>query len=106
MKLGYFIAGAAVSLMLAGGAFAADIKHFHPKGKPPSTYTVEIIKKARATMPFSDKRDFDEQKKGFIAAPDSMKIKADAGTWLGISSAINSWRRVKTSTASTPRFNV
>jgi alkyl sulfatase BDS1-like metallo-beta-lactamase superfamily hydrolase len=30
-------------------------------------------------MAFSDTRDFDEQKKGFIAAPDSMKIKADSG---------------------------
>jgi alkyl sulfatase BDS1-like metallo-beta-lactamase superfamily hydrolase len=79
MKLGYLIAGAAVSLMLAGGAIAADIKHFHPKGKMPSKFTIEVIKKARATMNFADKRDFAEQKKGFIAAPDSMKIKADAG---------------------------
>ena len=76
MKFGYLIAGAAVSLMLAGNAIATDIKHFHPKGKPPSKHTVEFIKKARATMNFADKRDFDEQKKGFIAAPDSMKIKA------------------------------
>ncbi len=79
MKLGYLIAGAAVSLMLAGGAFAAEIEHFQPKGKPPSKYTIEIIEKARATMAYSDTRDFDEQKKGFIAAPDSMKIQADAG---------------------------
>ncbi len=79
MKLGYWIAGAAVSLMLAGGAIAADIKHFHPKGKPPSKHTIEVIKKARATMNFADKRDFDEQKKGFIAAPKSLKIKAEAG---------------------------
>lgn len=79
MKLGYFIAGTAVSLVLAGGAFAAEINHFHPKGKPPSKHTIEIIEKARAAMPFSDKRDFAEQKKGFIAAPESMKIKADAG---------------------------
>jgi alkyl sulfatase BDS1-like metallo-beta-lactamase superfamily hydrolase len=79
MKFRYLITGAAVSIMLAGGAIAADIKHFHPKGKPPSIHTIEVIKKARATMNFADKRDFDEQKKGFIAAPDSMKIKADAG---------------------------
>ncbi len=79
MKLGYLIAGAAVSLLLAGGAFAAEIEHYHPKGKPPSKYTVEVIEKARATMNFADKRDFEEQKKGFIAAPESMKIMADAG---------------------------
>jgi alkyl sulfatase BDS1-like metallo-beta-lactamase superfamily hydrolase len=64
MKLGNLIAGAAVSLMLAGGALAADIEHFHPKGKPPSKHTIEIIEKARAAMPFSDTQDFDEQKKG------------------------------------------
>ncbi len=80
MKLSAVIAGVAVMLMLSGGvAPAADIKHFHPKGKPPSEHTIEIIEKARATMPFSDKRDFEEQKKGFIAAPESMKIMADAG---------------------------
>ncbi len=77
--IGFLIAGAAVSLMLAGGALAADIKHFHPKGKPPSKHTIEVIKEARATMNFADKRDFDEQKKGFIAAPKSLKIKAEAG---------------------------
>jgi len=79
MKLGCFIAGAAVSLMLAGGALAAEIKHFHPKGKPPSEHTIQVLEQARTTLPFADKRDFEEQKKGFIAAPESMKIMADAG---------------------------
>jgi alkyl sulfatase BDS1-like metallo-beta-lactamase superfamily hydrolase len=65
--------------MLTGGTLAADIEHFHSKGKPPSKHTIEIIEKARSSMNFADKRDFEEQKKGFIAAPDSMKIKADAG---------------------------
>jgi hypothetical protein len=32
MRFNYLIAGAAVSLLLAGGAIAADIEHFHPKG--------------------------------------------------------------------------
>jgi alkyl sulfatase BDS1-like metallo-beta-lactamase superfamily hydrolase len=54
-------------------------RHFHPKGKPPSKHTLEIIKKARETMPFADKRDFEEAEKGFIAPLDSMVIKADAG---------------------------
>jgi alkyl sulfatase BDS1-like metallo-beta-lactamase superfamily hydrolase len=73
------ITAAAASLVLAGGALAVDIEHFHPKGKPPSKHTIEIIEKARATMNFADKRDFEEQGKGFIGAPASMKIKADAG---------------------------
>ena len=80
MKLGAVVTGVAIMLMLSGGVVRAqDVQHFHPKGKLPSKHTIEIFKKARANLPFSDKRDFDEQKKGFIAAPESMKIKADAG---------------------------
>jgi alkyl sulfatase BDS1-like metallo-beta-lactamase superfamily hydrolase len=33
----------------------------------------------RHGLPFDDKRDFEEQKKGFIAAPDYKQIMADAG---------------------------
>ncbi len=33
----------------------------------------------KASLPFSDKRDFDEAAKGFIAAPSFKKIMADAG---------------------------
>ena len=54
-------------------------EHFHPKGKMPSTYTVELQKKLRETLPFQDKQDFEEQKKGFIAAPDYKQIMAEAG---------------------------
>jgi alkyl sulfatase BDS1-like metallo-beta-lactamase superfamily hydrolase len=54
-------------------------KHFHPKGNPPSEHTLAIIRKARETMPFSDRRDFEEAEKGFIAPLNSMIIKADAG---------------------------
>ena len=41
--------------------------HFHPKGKAPSKFTIEALKQAKATLPFDDTRDFDEQKKGLIA---------------------------------------
>ena len=54
-------------------------KHFHPMGKAPSEYTLKILEASRKTLPFSDKRDFDEEKKGFIAAPESWKILGDAG---------------------------
>jgi len=53
--------------------------HFHPKGKAPSKFTIEILKKAKAKLPFSDTRDFDEQKKGLIAPMKEMKIMADGG---------------------------
>ena len=53
--------------------------HFHPKGKPPSNFTQEVLKSAKGTLPFSDTRDIEEQKKGFIAPMKELKIKADAG---------------------------
>ncbi len=53
--------------------------HFHPKGKPPSRFTQDVLKAAKATLPFSDKRDFEEQKKGLIATMDDPKIMADNG---------------------------
>ena len=59
--------------------FAAETGHFHPKGKPPSEHTLKILEEARSTLPFSDKRDFAEEEKGFIAAPDSWKIMANTG---------------------------
>jgi len=62
-----------------GAAQAQEFKHFHPKGKLPSAHTLKIFEEARANLPFHDTQDFDEQSKGFIAAPDYMKIMADAG---------------------------
>ena len=58
---------------------AAEGKHFHPKGKMPSEFTVESQKKWRQALPFEDERDFEEQKKGFIAAPEYKQIMAEAG---------------------------
>src|SRR5260370_4706521 len=53
--------------------------HFHPSGKAPSKFTLEVLRKAKDGLPFADKRDFEEQKKGFIAPMKDLKIKADAG---------------------------
>lgn len=54
-------------------------KHFHPKGKEPTQHTKAILQAARETLPFSDRRDFEESEKGLIAKMDVMKIQADAG---------------------------
>ena len=54
--------------------------HFHPKGKLPSRYTVEQQQALRASLPFEDQRDFEESKRGFIAAPPYKQIKTEAGT--------------------------
>jgi alkyl sulfatase BDS1-like metallo-beta-lactamase superfamily hydrolase len=53
--------------------------HFHPKGKRPSEHTLRLFEEARSTLPFSDRQDFEEKEKGFIARPESGIIMADAG---------------------------
>lgn len=54
-------------------------QHFDPQGQLPSTFTLQLRQGLQATLPFADRRDYDEAKKGFIAAPDYKQIKADAG---------------------------
>ncbi len=53
--------------------------HFHPKGKAPSEFTLEVFEKARETLPFSDRQDFEEWERGLIARRENPKIMADAG---------------------------
>jgi hypothetical protein len=67
-----------------GSARTADpaagvAQHFHPKGKAPSKYTIELQDGQRATLPFEDRRDFEEAKRGFVAAPAYRQIMAEAG---------------------------
>jgi alkyl sulfatase BDS1-like metallo-beta-lactamase superfamily hydrolase len=63
-----------------GDIVASDpTKHFDPKGKLPSTFTVAAQKQQSAILPFEDERDFEEQQRGFIAAPDYKQIMAEAG---------------------------
>ncbi len=63
-----------------GGVVTADpTTHFHAKGKPPSQFTIDLQNARRQALPFDDTRDFEEAKRGFIAAPDYKQIKADAG---------------------------
>jgi linear primary-alkylsulfatase len=54
-------------------------KHFDAKGKLPSKFTIELQAGLRKNLPFEDKRDFEEAKRGFIAAPDYKQIMAEAG---------------------------
>jgi len=74
----------AMALAAGGGAAVSDSgamegKHFDPKGKLPSKQTIKLQNGLRASLPFEDKRDFEEAKKGFIAAPEYKQIMADAG---------------------------
>lgn len=76
------ILGMTSSLFSAGGGSIVTsdpTKHFDPKGKLPSAHTVKLQNSLRKTLPFEDKRDFDEAKKGFIASPKYKQIMADAG---------------------------
>jgi alkyl sulfatase BDS1-like metallo-beta-lactamase superfamily hydrolase len=69
----------ALAAMLLLPAAAGAQTHFHPKGKPPSATTAEANRAARSTLPLGDERDFEDQRRGFIAAPASGRIMADAG---------------------------
>ena len=52
---------------------------FNADSKPASVHTKSIIEELRESLPFSDERDFDEQQRGFLAAPDYREIMSDAG---------------------------
>ena len=56
-----------------------NIKPIMEKYKLPSKYTIEAQKHQYEILPFSDKRDFEEAKRGFIAAPEYKQIMAEAG---------------------------
>lgn len=70
----------ALVVVLGPTARAAETSaHFDPQGQEPSKFTLELREGLKAELPFADKRDFDEAKKGFIAAPPFKQIKAEAG---------------------------
>lgn len=62
--------------------------HFSPKGKLPSAYTIEAQKHQREILPFSDRQDFAEADRGFIAAPKYKVIMNDKG---GVAWDIGRW---------------
>ncbi|WP_113921990.1 alkyl/aryl-sulfatase [Cognataquiflexum aquatile] len=61
------------------GSDLAVSDHFDAKGKGPSKHTLAIWENWKKTLPFEDKRDFEEAQKGFIAAPDFRQIKNAEG---------------------------
>ncbi|GHA79047.1 MBL fold metallo-hydrolase [Formosimonas limnophila] len=80
----FLLASNQSSLAAGGGAIIVDPgakegKHFDPKGKMPSEFTIELQNGLRKSLPFDDKTDFEEAKKGFIAAPNYKQIMAEAG---------------------------
>lgn len=75
----FVIVNSAFSISYVSAQNSSTLEHFHPEGKAPSKFTIEFNNGLKATLPFADKRDFEEAKKGFIAAPPYKKIMADAG---------------------------
>lgn len=75
--LSAFILGSCV--FGASATVTAASEHFDDKGKLPSKHTIKIQNEWRKTLPFDDKRDFEEHKRGFIAAPSYKKIMAEKG---------------------------
>jgi alkyl sulfatase BDS1-like metallo-beta-lactamase superfamily hydrolase len=79
---------AVVMCSILGVATGQEVQHFSPKGNPPSKYTIELQERERQTLPFADKRDFEEAKRGFIASPPYRQIMSDSG---GVAWDIDSW---------------
>ncbi len=67
-----------VSFGSVSAASAAE-GHFHAKGKAASAFTIERRERLLATLPFDDQREFEESRRGFIAAPAYRRIMAEAG---------------------------
>jgi alkyl sulfatase BDS1-like metallo-beta-lactamase superfamily hydrolase len=53
--------------------------HFHPKGKLPSKHTLEQWQVVKESLPFEDRRDFEESQRGFVAAPPYRQIRDESG---------------------------
>jgi alkyl sulfatase BDS1-like metallo-beta-lactamase superfamily hydrolase len=67
-------------ILALGFALGADAaQHFHAKGEGPSEHTRKLQQNLRASLPFEDTMDFEESRRGFIAAPDSRQILDSAG---------------------------
>ncbi len=74
-----FVTAICATTIFLGLSSASGQDHFNDKGKPPSATTVAMQEQQRQSLPFADRRDFEESQRGFIAAPDSTQILGAAG---------------------------
>lgn len=63
----------AVSIFIAGNVHSAT------SSKPSTKYTIEANQSVQQSLPFSDKKDFEDAQRGFIAKPDVVTIKDSKG---------------------------
>ncbi|HDY98720.1 MAG TPA: MBL fold metallo-hydrolase [Pseudomonas sabulinigri] len=70
------------TLLFAGMALAISA-NAATESKPATKYTVDANKAVLELLPFSDKQDFDDAQRGFIAKPDTLTITGenDAPVW-------------------------
>ena len=70
-----------VGVLAAGSRLAAADSHGEAASNPPSPHTRALQQALRDSLPFDDRRDFDEHQRGFIAAPPYRRItNEDGGT--------------------------
>jgi len=79
VRIGQILSVAALTIACSPTVAQEKFNHFHPKGKAPSEYTLAIFEEAKKTLPFEDRRDFEEWERGYIAGRDDPRIMADAG---------------------------
>jgi alkyl sulfatase BDS1-like metallo-beta-lactamase superfamily hydrolase len=87
-KLLRFLLSLTVAGGISGASMAHEAAHFHAKGKPPSRYTIEAQRHQREILPLADRQDFEEARRGFVAAPSYRKIMNDKG---GVAWDIDNW---------------
>ena len=96
-SLAALVAAPALPSFLGTPAFAMaeEFTHFSSKGKMPSEYTIQAQQQQRKILPLADKQDFEEAKRGFIAAPPYRKIMNDKGdVACGVFCSGTVWRRL------------
>jgi alkyl sulfatase BDS1-like metallo-beta-lactamase superfamily hydrolase len=72
-------AHAAGMAVAPAGQQALPNGHFHPQGKLPAAATTQHQEVVRKMLPFADQRDFEESRRGFVAAPSYRRITNAAG---------------------------
>ncbi len=71
--------GSAVLLGVVWSCLAFPQEHFNPAGAGPSEHTRALQQALRESLPFEDRRDFEESRRGFLAEPDSRRITGSSG---------------------------
>ena len=66
------------ALVLSAPAASAQ-DHFNAKGSAASSHTAALQEALRESLPLDDTRDFEESRRGFLAAPDYRQILGEQG---------------------------